>query len=353
MRLRHTLTTIVAAGLRHSGRVLDRIRGPVERHGHQLDPQVRAMLGALSVRPCITQFSPPDARAYMRSEAKNFDVPREDCDTEDLDLDGRAGPIPVRIYRPGGVGLVGPGLVFFHGGGFVIGDLEVYDAVLRRFANRARVTIVSVDYRLAPEYPFPAAVHDALDAWAAIWRRAEAFGIDRQRLAVGGDSAGGLLSAVVALHNRETQRPALQMLVYPATDFTRSAPSHQTLGDRFLLTTPILDWFTAHYAPPDLAHPDASPGFTDPTGVCPVEMIICGFDPLRDEAQAYQHALEAAGVRVHTTFLPGQIHGWLQGLGVLDVARHAWDALAERIGLALAQPAGSMPRPHPGDVDEP
>ena len=98
---------------------------------------------------------------------------------------------------------------------------------------------------------------------------------------------------------------------------------------------------------------DASPGFTDPTGVCPVELIICGFDPLRDEAQAYQRKLEAAGVPVHTVFLPGQIHGWLQGLGVLDVARHAWDDLAKRVGLALAQPAGSIPRPHPGDADEP
>jgi len=214
----------------------------------------------------------------------------------------------------------------------------------RGLASKAAVVVVSVDYRLAPEHPFPAAPDDAIAAMRWVLENAALLGIDPARVAVGGDSAGGNLSAVVALALRdETRRPAFQLLIYPATDLTRAMPSHAMFRDSYFLSRAAGDWYLGHYLsdPADAKHPKASPLFADDLSRLPPALVItAGFDPLRDEGKAYADRMRAAGVEVELVCAEGQMHGFCVLGGALREGARIVDLAAARLRTALAKAPG-------------
>jgi acetyl esterase/lipase len=251
-----------------------------------------------------------------------------------------AGGVPARLYVPPEAPTPSPLALWYHGGGHVVGDLETHDPTCRWFAREAGVRVLAVDYRLAPEHPFPAAVEDALTAFRHAATHASDLGADPARIAVAGDSAGGNLAAVVAqLAAGDDVKPAFQLLIYPVCDYTREWPSYGLFADGFFLTRAEMRWYRSHYLPDDTAESDprASPLVReDLNGLAPAYIATAGFDPLRDEAEAYAHRLRAAGVPVTLRRFASYMHGFasIVGLGerVLGPARET--AAALRWGLA-------------------
>jgi acetyl esterase len=285
-----------------------------------LDPDSAAVYQAFleSGRPPFETITPAEAREfYLQGRIANPEPP-ELKSVQPLAIPSPTGSIAARIYTPLKLrqtdGLA-PCLVFFHGGGWVIGDLDTHDVVCRKLADEGRLMVISVDYRRAPEHKFPAAVDDAIDATKWIAGNARQFGIDATRLMVGGDSAGGNLAAVVALAARDGNGPAIagQVLVYPATDFAMSHPSHREPETSLLLTHTVIRWFRDHYLNSLADGEDwrASPArATTVAGLPPAYVLTAGADPLRDEGDEYAARLKQAGVAVtHQTF-PGQFHGF-------------------------------------------
>jgi len=257
---------------------------------------------------------------------------------------GAAGPRRVRIYTPASArGRAAPGLVWFHGGGFVVGSIDSHDGICRVLASGAGVVVVSVDYRLAPEHRFPAAVEDAIAATRWLLDHASSVGIDPAAVAVGGDSAGGNLSAVVAQTlKREPRRPAFQLLVYPATDCTRSMASHRHFREGFILTERSIEWFTENYLPAKSfeTDPRASPLFaTDLRGLAPALVLTGGFDPLRDEGLAYAEKMRAAGVEVEHVCAEGSVHGFINMTGALPESTRMLEIVVARLRKALSSSA--------------
>ena len=283
------------------------------------DAQKVCDLIVASGRPPFETLSPPEARfAYAASRPILQPDPEPVADVVALEAAGPGGPIPLRFYRGQGVPKDGPqpALIYFHGGGWVIGDLESHDQVCRALANATPCLVVSVDYRLAPEHKFPAAAEDAIAATRWIADNAARLGIDARRLAVGGDSAGGNLAAVVAIDARDRggSRLAHQFLVYPATDMRMDWPSAERHAQQLPLTRAGMDWFIAHYLRSDADKADwrASPlRASSLAGLPPALIITAGFDPLCDEGEAYAKALQSAGVSVTHERFAGQIHGFL------------------------------------------
>jgi len=235
---------------------------------------------------------------------------------QDGALPGVHGQIAFRRYRPKG-SLAGnlPTLIYYHGGGFVIGNLETHDSTCRRIANKSRCQVIAIDYRLAPEHPFPAPTDDALAAFRHIRDHAQQFEADANRLAVGGDSAGGNLAAVVCQQTKADGEamPAFQMLIYPATDSTRESESRRKFASGYLLDKDMIDWFWRQYVPAgtSLADLRLSPLLaTDLAGRRRRLVLTAGFDPLRDEGRAYANRLLDAGVKVTYVNYPGTIHGF-------------------------------------------
>ncbi len=257
----------------------------------------------------------------------------------ELSAPGPARPIPLRLYRglPAQEGEPLPALVYFHGGGWTIGDLDTHDIVCRTLANRARCAVVSVDYRMGPEHKFPAAVDDSVAATRWIAAQAAALGVDAARIAVGGDSAGGNLAAVVAIALRDAGGPPLvfQALVYPATDQRMDTASHLKFAEGYLLTRANMLWYRGNYlAPGDYDDWRASPlRAADLARLPPAHIITAGYDPLLDEGRAYSDRLVAAGVPVLYECFEGMAHGFLTMGGVLAAANHA----LYRLGQSLAQ----------------
>jgi len=305
---------------------------PAEIAGQQLDLWMQWMckLAAAATPEFLSVSEVPRARADMEAVAlalsgrRGLDVARED-----RRIEGRRGSIPVRIYRPGGSGL--PVLVYYHGGGWVIGSIESHDGLCGQLAIDARCVVVSVDYRMGPEHPFPAAVDDALEAFFWVRDRAQELDGDPARVAVGGDSAGGNLSAVVSQQCAALGEPgpSLQLLIYPATDLSRESPSYATYGEDFYLTRNRMTWFKDLYVPiEERADLRASPLLNEElAGQPPAHVITAGFDPLRDEGRAYAGALEAAGVSVTYENYEGVIHGFVNMVGLMPAARAAYDDL--------------------------
>ena len=308
-----------------------------------LDPQTRALLDQVeaSTLPRMNTVDPPTARAMFRQscellDARNVPIGR----TEDTSFEGPAGPVPVRIYTPVAAppGPL-PALVFFHGGGFVIGDLDTHDAPCRTLANAAQCRVIAVDYRLGPEHPFPAAVEDCLAAVRWVAGHAGDLGVDSSRIAVGGDSAGGNLSAVVSILARDAGGPkiAFQLLFYPATDSTLVTQSKIDFASGYLLEADLVAWFWAAYSGGvelDLADPRLSPArAASLAGLPPALVLTAGHDPLRDEGRAFAEALDAAGVRATHIDYPGTIHGCINMAGVLDAGR----AMLADAGAALKE----------------
>ncbi len=250
------------------------------------------------------------------------------------------GVVRARVYRDETATGPLPVIVYHHGGGFVLGSILSHDGECRAMALRTGAMVISVDYRLAPEHPFPAAADDATAAYLWVVENASALGADPARMAVAGDSAGGNVAAVVALDLRDhPHRPVFQCLIYPATDFTRSHPSHQHFREGFFLTRKSIDWFLDHYVPAgtDLKHPRASPLFADShADLPPAYVVTAGFDPLRDEGRAYAEALQAAGVRTEYTCAEGLVHGFFSMSEGPRAARVAFDGILTSLRAALS-----------------
>ena len=286
-----------------------------------LDPDAAFVFKAFQEagRPAYETLSSDEAREYYR-QARFISNPEppELKSVAPLAIPAPHGSIPGRIYTPTKLrqtdGLA-PCLVFFHGGGWVIGDLDTHDVVCRKLADEGQLIVISIDYRRAPEHKFPAAVDDAIAATAWIATHAKEFGIDASRLVVGGDSAGGNLATVVAIAARDGNGPAIsgQVLIYPATDFTMAHPSHSEPETSILLTHSVIRWFRDHYlnGTADVHDWRASPALARTlVGLPPAYVLTAGADPLRDEGDDYARRLEQAGVAVtHRTF-PGQFHGF-------------------------------------------
>jgi acetyl esterase len=311
-----------------------------------IDPDTQAVLNMIRLagRPPFDALTPAEAREAMLASRKILaPEPEAVAECRDTSVPGPLGPIGLRLYRPSGTQAsdVLPALVFFHGGGWVIGDLDTHDVACRRYANAARCRVVSVDYRMAPEHVFPAAVDDCAAATKWAFDNAGSLGIDPTKIAVGGDSAGGNLAAVMALMARDGTLPplAFQMLIYPATDMTMTSVSSTTIGPGVPLTSSAMKWFIDHYMKTDRTDWRASPlRVASVTGTAPALVLTCGHDPLRDEGIAYAHRLEREGVRVVHLHYADQIHGFI-GMGrLIRAADQAIDMMARVLKQALWPP---------------
>ena len=307
-----------------------------------VDPQMQAVIerAAKSGLPPYCSVSAAEARRlYKETRAALAPGAPEVAEVRDLAGSGPAGPIALRLYRAAGTETDAalPVLVYFHGGGWTIGDLDTHDIVCRTLANKARCAVVAVDYRMGPEHKFPAAVEDCVAATRWVAEQGAALGVDSARIAVGGDSAGGNLAAVVALTLRDAGGPplAFQALVYPATDQRMDTASHMSFAEGYLLTRKNMLWFRDNYLlPADYDDWRASPlRATEFAHLPPAHIITAGYDPLRDEGRAYSDRLVAAGVPVLYECFEGMAHGFLTMGGALAAANHA----VYRLGQSLAQ----------------
>jgi acetyl esterase len=307
-----------------------------------LDPDAAVVFKAFQEagRPPYESGSPAEARElYLKGRLVTNPEPPELKSVQPLSIPSPTGSIPARVYAPMTLrqadGL-DPCLVFFHGGGWVIGDLDSHDVVCRKLADEGQLIVISVDYRLAPEHKFPAAVDDAIAAAKWIAGHAKQLGIDASRLTVGGDSAGGNLAAVVAISARDGNGPAIagQVLIYPATDFAMTHPSHREPETSVLLTHTVIRWFRDHYlnGPSDIDDWRASPARAATlAGLPPAYVLTAGADPLRDEGDDYAKRLKEAGVPVTYRTFPGQFHGFFTMGKLLQQANLA----AAEIGVWL------------------
>lgn len=311
--------------------------------------EVKALVDAMAADPNARpthELTPPEAREAYRTMAALFGPGPEVAAVEDRTLPGPAGPLPVRVYRPEGAG-PHPVLVFFHGGGWVIGDLDTHDRECRVLCRDAGCLVVAVDYRLAPEHGFPAAIDDAWAALRAVAAEAASLGGDPGSLAVGGDSAGGNLAASVAVLARDAGGPALrlQLLVYPAVDLREEshgvyASRRENAAGPFLLRE-TMDYFTGHYVGGDAgkrSDPRASPLLAASHAALPPAYVATAeFDPLRDEGEAYARALEAAGVAVQLRRFEGMPHAFFQLSPVVTAGRELLAEASAALRDALAR----------------
>jgi len=291
--------------------------------GNTLDPTLQLLLSgqrAVGIDGLAVDGDPAAARAQLRESLLNFPGPQIHVEVDEITLPGPAGEIAARHYRPASGG-VAPLLVFYHGGGWTIGDLDTHDALCRLTCRDAGIHVLSIDYRLAPEHPGPAAVEDAYAAFKWAYEHAGELGAAPGRVAVGGDSAGGNLAAVVCqlardeAQNGESPVPVLQWLIYPRTDFTAQTRSMSLFARGFLLTRRDMDWFHAQYlrgSGIDPADPRVSPLLAESlSGLAPALIAVGGFDPLRDEGEAYAAALRAAGIAVDLRYMGSLTHGFM------------------------------------------
>jgi acetyl esterase len=316
---------------------------PLTCDGQRLDPeaQLSLRLMALNRSAELKTLTPPAARRRVARDTLSVGGRAPPVSAvESVSITGGEQPLRGRLYDPGtatGSGL----LVYFHGGGFVVCDLDTHDHTCRLLALASGARVLSVDYRLAPEHRFPAAAQDAWTAFAFAADRAAQLGADPARLAVGGDSAGGNLAAGVAQHAVRAggPAPALQLLLYPWLDLSRKRRSYALFGQGFYLSEDDLDWYTGQYLD-DCAHagdPRCSPLLaTELAGVAPAFIATAGFDPLRDEGEEYAMRLRAAGVPAALQRHAGLFHGFANAVGVGRAGREAVLAAGGALRLALA-----------------
>ncbi len=323
-------------------RALVALAGPVPPQAAGLEPDAW-MVARLSEVARLPAGERPVAQMRARFEliAAPFSPRRAlAVAAEEHTLPGPAGPLPARLYVPAQAPTPGPLLVYFHGGGWVQGSVASHDPACRLLAHLSGVRILSVEYRRAPEHPFPAAADDALAAYARVAAHPVDFGADRDRLALGGDSAGGNLAAATAqaAHaDRALPPPALQLLLYPALDMSRKPDSRRLFGERFLLTEQSMSWYEDQYVPDPAqrADPRVSPLLAhELTGLAPAYIATCLADPLRDEGEAYAQRLREAGVPVALQRHP-LIHGFFNQT-VTRSARYAMAAIAGALRQGLA-----------------
>jgi len=338
---RDVLDRLEPAALRAALALPPRVQGvlagrPVLRDGQTLDVEVQLLLRMQRLTGRAGVGFTPASRPDIVRDARMVGGEQRVGEVRDLKVDGAEGHLAARLYVPAGLqgGSADPLLVFFHGGGFVTGGLESHDATCRVLAERGGVRVLAVDYRLAPESPFPAAPEDCASAYRWVVEHASELGADPERLAVGGDSAGGNLAAVTAITAAREGLPlALQLLVYPCTDFAETAESRRTFARGFFLTKEAMDAAHEQYLGElDPSDPAASPLYADlPDGTAPAYVATAGFDPLRDEGEAFARRLADAGVTVELQRFPSLIHGFFNMVGVGRSCPAAVGEIAERL----------------------
>jgi len=307
-----------------------------------LDPQAQKLVdafAALNLKP-VEESTPEEARESIRSRTAALGPFEDVAAVTDHRVPVKSGEITVRVYSPGGKGPL-PALVFYHGGGWVIGDLYTHDGICRSITNAANCIVAGVDYRLAPEQKYPVAVEDSYAGYAWVLAHAGRLGVDARRVAVGGDSAGGNLAAAVSLmaRDRGATLPVQQTLIYPVTNHSLDTPSYHENATGFLLTRDAMRWFWNHYLARDAQgqEPYASPLLAQSlAGLPPALVITAGCDPLRDEGEAYAARLRDAGVPVTLTRYEGLFHGFIRMTRLLDKAKAALDEIAGSLKKAFA-----------------
>ena len=322
--------------------VLRKIAGPpVVKDGRALNLQVQTIVAVgQKLRLTGDEFDVA-ARRKQLADASAIGMPvRTGIHVVDRRIPGPAGEIPVRIYRKFGSAPRPRTVMYLHGGGWVTGDLDSHDGSCRLLADETGCVVVAVDYRLAPEHPFPAAVDDSLAAYRWIHEHADDLGVEPGKIGVMGDSAGGNLAAVVALVTRDAEVPApvAQCLVYPATETHFTAPSHDLFGEGFMLTRAGMEWFRSQYLPDmaDWDSPLAAPALAeDLSGLAPAAVFTAGFDPLRDDGRAYADALVKAGVPVQYRCYDDMVHGFF-GMGILPGGMDMATEVCTTMGALMA-----------------
>jgi acetyl esterase len=302
-----------------------------------MDPQVRAYLDAVAASgiPPVQELTPAEARRNAEVAAPLLAGPPPPLHrVEDRVIAG----VPVRVYAPAAAGPL-PVVTYFHGGGWVVCSLDTHDPVCRRMAAATPCLVVAVDYRLAPEHGFPAAVDDCWTVTSWLSANAGKLGGDRERLAVAGDSAGGNLAAVMAMRARDAGiRLRHQLLVYPVTDCDLDTESSLANATGYGLTRDAMAWYWGHYVPDPAArtHPDASPLRAGSlAGVAPATVVVCELDPLRDEGVAYARKLKAGGVPARISTYGGMIHGFIRMYAVIDRSQDLSDEIAQSLSEAF------------------
>ena len=292
-----------------------------------LDPQARALIDRMIEKgvPPTHTLTPEQARAFYR-DRRGFTQPEPPAMAEVRDLS--VGALRLRLYRPHASGQALPVLLYLHGGGWTIGDLDTHDVLCRQLAREAGGAVVAVDYRMGPEHRFPAAVDDCVEAFRWVLAQAPDLQLDPRRTAVGGDSAGGNLAAALCLVQRDAGQPlpGFQLLIYPATDMRAVAPSHTTNGQGYMLTNDSIAWYRGNYIADAAQWTDwrASPLLAaSHAGLPPALVLTAGFDPLRDEGLQYANALSAAGVPTQYVCFERQIHGFIAMGRVIEEAHTA------------------------------
>lgn len=316
---------------------------PVTRDGQELEAEVQLLLRlmALSPSPALSTLTPEAARRQVTLDVLGVEgSPAWMASIREVRIDSHGHALTARLYVPMGAPPVGPLLVYFHGGGFVVCDLETHDRPCRYLAHAAGVRVLSVDYRLAPEHPFPAAADDAWAAFQVAAEYGEELGADPTRLAVGGDSAGGNLAAGVAQRAVGTgAEPACQLLIYPWLDLSRRRPSYDVFGEGYYLTAADLAWYRDHYLTTAAQATDlrCSPLLAgELAGVAPAYIATAGFDPLRDDGEEYAARLREARVPVALSRHEGLIHGFANALRIGREGREALARAAGALRYALA-----------------
>jgi acetyl esterase len=321
-----------------------------------LDPKARAFLdqwnAALAAAdppsPPLDQVPVGDVRSLFKGFHLEWEgQPEPIAKVEDRTIPVPGAELPVRIYRPSGDGPL-PILVYFHGGGWVIGDLDTHDGICRSLANGAGCIVVAVDYRLAPEHRFPGAAEDCYAATVWVAENARSLGGDPARIAVGGDSAGGQLTAVVSLMARDRGGPPLvyQVMIYPVTDYSYGTGSYREFADGYLLNKELMTYFWSQYLADeaDGRSPHASPlRAPDLSGLPPALVITAEYDPLRDEGEAYAARLREAGVPVTLTRYDGVFHAFFVMSTVVDQCRAARQEAAAALRAAFAARGAPLP----------
>jgi acetyl esterase len=323
---------------------------PVEIDGQRLDPEVQLLLrldrSEISEHPAeVTEARAERAREARVFRGERFAVLR----TEDVTLPGPEGPLRARLYVPRSAPPRPPLLVYMHGGGWVVCDLDTHDNVCRFIAGEGGVLVLSIDYRLAPEHRFPAAVEDAWAAFRHAAENAADFGAAPDAVAVGGDSAGANLATVVCrlAAAEEGPVPAFCLSLYPVTDLSAKRQSYRLFGEGFVLTEAQMDWYRANYLPDEEAalDPRASPVLADDlAGLPPTHVVTAGFDPLRDEGEEYARRLGEAGVTVELRRHSGLVHGFVNAVGSTRFGRVAMAEAVGALRMGLAEPLRSRVR---------